>query len=245
MPLKPMIENLDLARTDLGNIDLLFQFNSHDTAVLYFHGFPGPYEVNKGDNLRFVDFLFEELKEKSDFYYPLYTMCKKEPFSFNKLIEASELALDFLNSKKNYKNIILMGQSFGTVLALPLLSKQLFTKVILITPFIQIPKDEAANTLVKHYSQLHPELLSPQNIEVLCQEFQELAADFQPLSFTSLHSRQIHIYAAEKDEIIPINLLEKLSNMSKKIKLNTLKDETHVLNRKKEISELICMDLDV
>lgn len=234
---KPLISNPTLKRIDVGNIDLLAHKSGKSSAILYFHGFPGPFEVLEGNNLRAADFVFDVIREEYDFYYPLYTMSKTKPFSFTQSMQDAVSAFEYVK-RGNYDSVTLVGQSWGTVLSMPLIELFDFSKIILVTPFLKVPADEEGEALVRKFSAQHPQLLSPQHLTTLCEEFNIIAKEKQPLGFLKDVSDKTTLIVSEHDEIVPLAMVKALGHHFPKLKIEILANQPHVIENKENFAQL-------
>ncbi|MCB0363182.1 MAG: alpha/beta hydrolase, partial [Bdellovibrionales bacterium] len=228
-----------MKRESLGTIDILCASKSHQAAILYFHGFPGPFESLAEGQFRVVDHVFASISDRFDFFYPLYTIKKQSSFSFLQSIEDGRRALDFVLEKKRYESVVLVGQSWGAVVGLPLIEEYSFKQTILVTPFLYLPLGELGADLVKTYSHLYPDLLLPEFIPNLVDEFWELARCHQPMKYLNIVSNRTSLFAASDDEVISLNRIRELCRKLTDLKLIVLERQTHLIQDRSHLGKLI------
>jgi pimeloyl-ACP methyl ester carboxylesterase len=244
MTVIPLADSENIEKHDIGNIDLLVSNHQSKRAILYLHGFPGPYEELPIGETRFVDHLFRYVSHSFDFYYPLYTICKQSPFSFIDSLADVALVLDFLLKSKTYESVTLIGQSWGAVVALSLTARFDFSKVILVTPFLHIPYGVEGQSLVKKYSQQYPLLLQPIQLPKLMDEFDYMAKFLSPAHFLPSIDCPTSIFAAEQDEIVPLRIVHKILAHNPKARLHVLVGQSHKIEKRSELGRLIFDEID-
>lgn len=207
----------------------------HDRALLYFHGFPGPYTTSSASELRVADQLFPEIFPHFDFYYPLYSRKAAGTFSFEQTIDDGRKAFRFLRSRQSYRSVTLVGQSWGAVIALALARDASFERVILITPFVALPTGASALKTAQHYSAKHPDLLAPERVPEIVAQIERLAKDQSPAeALAKLRSEKI-VFAASADEVIPLKAIQHILNATGPARLHVIEGSTHELEDREEL----------
>ncbi len=225
------------------NIDILESRYGHQNAILYFHGFPGPYQPLSEGETKVVDHIFEEIKDSVDFYYPLYTLKKTGPFTFIESFRDAENVLNYLTDKHSYKRVYLIAQSWGTVVSMPLTQVTSFKKIILITPYFVVPQGEVGANVVKKYSQLYPQLLRSHLQEQLIEEFEYIAQNKSPMKFLLPSLTNKTVIASEMDEIVSLDSIKHCTQKMKNTKLIVLPNQSHIIKNKNHVGTIILNEI--
>lgn len=219
-------------RITVEEIDVICSNQNHENAILYIHGFPGPYETLQPGTLRVADQLFDYLSSKFDFYYPLYTI--KQSFSLLNSLSDCAKVLKEITNKNKYSSITLVGQSWGAVIALHLSSTYNFKKILLITPFLSIPKGDASVILVQAFCQQYPGLLPPETFEKVVNELITIGENDAPIKNIKNTKSDIIIFASEKDEVVPLPAVRAVASVNEKAKIIVLSDQSHSIENRNE-----------
>lgn len=236
--------NLDALKSfNIGSLEMKASTADLDHAVLYLHGFPGPFEKLPAGESRIVDLLWEKIAQKYDFYYPLYTLIRDQDFDFQKSLAHGAQALSFIRSRKAYKSITLVAQSWGAVIGLALSSEFNFRKVILITPFLEIPTGSAATEVVRYYSQKFPALLPPEKVSQFAKQLELLSMNNSPRRELERTASPVSVYASELDEVISLKKIRDVMSVNPSAKLKVLPEQTHKVEDRSEIASLVLSEL--
>jgi esterase/lipase len=239
---QPIQKLKNINRLFVNDIEVIYSRQAHENAIIYLHGFPGPYELLPSGTLRVADQLFDFLSSKYDFYYPLYTI--KHSFSLlNTLTDCAKI-LEEIRRRKTYKTISLVGQSWGAVIALHLSSLHNFEQLFLITPFISIPKGEAALKLVQLFSHQYPGLIPPTSIEKIVQELATITELHLPEENLKKTGCNTIIFAAENDEIIKLSAIKDIAVVNEKVKLIVLPRQSHNIENRDEFRSVFINEIN-
>jgi esterase/lipase len=211
----------------VGTLNMLVSKTDHENALLYFHGFPGPFEVLPPGELRIADQLHSDIVEMHDYYYPLYSLKSGGKFNFEETIQDGFRALDFLHRQKAYKSVTIVGQSWGAVIALALSRKFYFKKILLITPFLFVPTGSAALQTIQYYSEKYPELLPPGQVGTFVGQIERIAASYCPKEAFLATTAPSIVFASDADEVVPFKKIADLVSKKATAKLIILEGQTH------------------
>lgn len=227
MSARPLTELDSLTRLALEDLDVVVSDKSSRHAILYFHGFPGPFEKLPSNEPRIADEIYLDVKADFDFYYPLYSLKRTAGFSFEETLKDGIRVFEHINSQKKYTSLTVIGQSWGAVIAVELARKHLLDQLILITPFVGIPTGKVAQGMVAHYSSLYPGLLKPNLKAEYVSEIEIIAANHSPSGALISSKNAVRIFASENDEVVPIELVRKIAAQNPLITLEILNGQTH------------------
>lgn len=172
-------------------------------VVLFLHGYPS----DLGDkNADLAEFVFKEINfDCFVIHYPGLGKSKGK-FSFKKSLEAVDEFCIYLKSL-GYKDIDLVGHSWGGFLALSSIKHwNESSKIILMSPFLFLPKDnELKNLITMIYNETKENLLPKSLDEVLSEltEMEKVNSRSKLISDLKLKTNQITFIQALDDEECP------------------------------------------
>lgn len=227
MPVTSLQNSESMSEFTLGQLRVLKSKTKHRHALLYFHGFPGPYEVLQPGEFRIVDALHDDIVSHYDLYYPLYTLKHAGPFSFEETLQDGLKVLNYILEAKQYESIVLVGQSWGAVIAMAVSREYNFEKILLITPFLSIPSGEGARLMFNYYSEKYPELLPRSEAQRFEEQIESIRCFHNPKEALLGSSSKICVFAAENDEIISLKKIYEAVKDKRSIEVILLPNQTH------------------
>lgn len=174
-------------------------------VVIFLPGFPGEAYTRTSGEVRVVDLVEKATGLRKKTYVPVtYPGIKtKEPFSFQRTLDSAFKKIEMNESKE----ITLIGQSWGGLLAFLASKKFTLKKILLITPYLMRPSRQEINEILGFYADEFPTIIHKTKIEQLSEEIEML---FDLLSNYEQGSHQkITALVCKEDETIPF---EKITN---------------------------------
>jgi esterase/lipase len=223
----------------IGPLKILKSQTDHRKALLYFHGFPGPYEALPPGEFRIVDALRDDIVKAYDFYYPLYSLKEERAFNFEETIADGMTALEFVLQNKAYDSIVLVGQSWGAIIAMAVSRQFQFEKILLITPFLALPTGEAAVQLFNHYSARYPRLLPQTEKARFQQQIENISNLHNPQDALQATRTEIFIFASENDEVISLKKIREAVGEKSDVYIFVLPGQTHKVEDRGALQTLV------
>jgi surfactin synthase thioesterase subunit len=199
-------------------------------VVIFLPGFPGEAFARTPGEIRVVDLVKKITGQKKKSFVPVvYPGIKtKEPFSFEGTLESAIKEIEEIGSKE----ITLVGQSWGGLLAF-LISKQFsLNKILLITPYLIHPSEEEIKEILSFYAEELPTIIQKIKIDELSSEILRL---FSQLSnYENRSHQEIKALVCKEDETISI---EKIKDylLQKKISYEICSSDHNFSNTKNDL----------
>jgi len=209
-------------------VEKIGNFNS-DTAILMFHGFPAEpiKSLETEKNIDFGKFMSKNLEiDVFIHHYSGLGRSVEKIFSFNSSVIDSIELYDEL--KKIYKNVWVIGHSWGGFVALNLCQMRSVDRLFLQSPFWKIPSREILSPVLESLFSIIPYVKRERPIDYFLNEFYE----FEKLDILNLKANEILILHPESDDEVPFSGSVELQKMNTKIKLKSIDtDHGFWLNR--------------
>ena len=188
--------------------------------ILYLPGFPGEAIKREAKEVRAVDIISRIAEQKNQYFevinYP--GINSEDVFTFeNTKLHSLKVIKDKISQGFS---ITLIGQSWGGLISLLALDQFSLDQVLLITPFLlNIPKDEI-KSILKVYSSDLPCLIMLKTIEKNADDIQSMMSSLSSILQENSNQADIEIFANTQDEIIHLDVLNKLISSSNSFKTN-------------------------
>ena len=227
----PLRTSRDMKQIMVDGLPVLVSKTNHRKALIYWHGFPGPFRPQGDDEIRLADHAFTVAHSDYDFYYPLYTDSQLGSFDFLKSARLGPSMLDFVRRQKSYDSVTVVGQSWGAVIAVNAWDANQIHKLILITPFLGLPTGEAASKILLHYAMTYPSVLAGRMSDYLSQ-IAGVAAIFNPSAIMKNTGGRVRIIAGSSDEVVSLKTIKALLPADSKLIVmehqgHDIKDRSH------------------
>lgn len=220
----------------------------HRSACLMLHGFPAagysntPYEKNKD--------IGQYIAEHApiDVHIPHYRGLGKSngDFSFmDSITDSHELVGDLIQNKK-YKNVHLIGHSWGGTVAMNLLklSGENIGKVILLSPFSTIPESQILKPLLQRVSEDVPISYRTGSIEGAVDELMEIKKDHNPKDIAgSLDRNDIFVIQSKEDDEVPVQSTRDFVECFRKKPFYMEFDSEHKFSRNRQALKSLILEL--
>ncbi len=220
---KISIERLNYIKNNYKNTEEV-SLKSNDNYLL--HGWFVKNESNPNNiiiyfagNAEEISYMIEYSKHIDNYSFVLinyrgYGLSEGNPNESN-LFNDSILIYDYFLNNKNIKNIVVMGRSLGTGVAVYLATKRKIDKLILSTPF-----DSIENMAKKEYPFLPANFL--------------LKDKYNSIKSAYLISSKVLVIIAENDKFVPIQFSMNLASKLKDVTVKIIKNENHstIVNNK-------------
>lgn len=183
---------------------------SHKPIVfIYIPGFPGEAIPRELDEIRVVD-IAKNIIEKQGHIFKIVQypgILDQEEFSFKKTQQETFKLIE--RSIDEGLTVKLIGHSWGGALALLASSHYSVDQILLITPFLLIPKDDILLETLKYYSQAFPEIIPKAKILNRVSEIDLIRKELLLIESKSILAKKLLILACNNDDIVSFDLLKK------------------------------------
>lgn len=215
-------------------------------AVLFIHGFT----AKKEDNKYFIEYL-KKFKNITVFYFTLpgHENDTVSYVSYHEWLKESEK--QFLEIKKNYKKVILIGHSMGAIIATYLASKYEIHKLVLLSPAYLFGSFEQNKQDLKQIIKM-----KEQKIETGFEGFFQKMKDVPVKSMVEYHKLShigrkdlekitcpVLVMHGDKDNVISIKssifVLEKLNTKKEFVLIKDVRHQIFKSDKKEQISKYI------
>jgi len=204
---------------------------------IFLPGFPGEAVPRKENEVRVVDIvsniMFEKNKVLEIVCYP--GISDSNDFSFER---TQNVSFEVIQKKiiEGF-SVIVIGQSWGGLIALLAFDAFPLQSLILITPFLLIPDEADVLKIIKDYSKQFPQIIPGKKIPELVQQISHISKKLNGLNFESISEKNISLLTCSDDEVIPSDLLRKYikSLGLKSLMLDEIKSDHNFNNGKQDL----------